>query len=170
MKKILLTLAKSSVFSICLVVSGLMLASCSEEVENRGYVTKFSDFSKVKPGVSTKTDVIQALGSPTATSIFGQETWFYLGKEETKETFFTPEVKNYEGYSIVFNEKGIVTSIDKKDKNSLRDFQASGDSTPTAGNKVTVMQQLLGNLGKFNPAAKNGHSHGGGTGPTPPGL
>lgn len=133
----------------------VILASCShDEVETRGYVVKFSDFSKIKPGVSTKSDVVQQLGSPTTTSLFGDETWYYVGKEQSKETFFDPEIKDYEGYEISF--KGdVVNSIVKKNANDLKDFDISDDYTKTSGNEISVWQQLFGNLGKFNPAAQS---------------
>jgi outer membrane protein assembly factor BamE (lipoprotein component of BamABCDE complex) len=132
---------------------GLVLASCSEEVENRGYITKFSDFSKIQAGVSTKSDVIQELGSPTTTSLFGEETWYYLGKEQTKETFFEPEIRKYDGYEITF-KGNVVSSINRKEEKDLREIEVSEDSTHTTGNEITVWQQLFGNLGKFNPASK----------------
>ena len=147
---------------------GLMITSCNgaDNIENRGYVTKFSDFSKIKAGESTKSDVIQALGSPSTTSLYGNETWFYIGKEQTKETFFAPEVKSYDAYQITFNKAGVVTAIDKKDKNSLKEFDIAKDYTKTSGNEITFWQQLFGNLGKFNPA---GQATGPKTGVTPGG-
>ena len=145
--------------SIYIALFGALVASCSlnsDEVENRGYMTKFSDFSKIKAGSSTKSDVIQALGSPSTTSMFGEETWFYVGKEQTKETFFEPEIKTYDGYEITFNKSGVVSSVNKKDKSALKEFEVAQDSTQTSGQELTVWQQLLGNLGKFAPGQKNG--------------
>jgi hypothetical protein len=36
------------------------------------------------------------------------------------------------------------------------DFPIARAKTPTHGNDITFMQQLLGNLGKFNKAEKTG--------------
>ncbi len=138
------------------LVSGLLAMSatgCSNDVENRGYISKFSDFSKVKPGVSTKQDVVRDLGSPTTTSMFGTETWYYIGKEETKETFFEPELKSYTAYEITFNGN-VVKNITLKDQTAMNDVEVSEDFTRTSGNEVTFMQQLLGNLGKFSPTGR----------------
>lgn len=151
MKKLGMKFSKLALAAVLPVI----MASCSNDVENRGYVTKFSDFSKIKPGVSTKADIIQELGSPTTTSIFGEETWYYIGKEETKESFFRPETKSYDGYEITFNGD-VVKNIVKKDQTALRDMDISDDYTKTTGNEITVWQQLFGNLGKFNPAGGQG--------------
>jgi len=138
----------------------IFIASCAgveeENFESRGYVTKFSDFSKVKLGESDKEEVLNILGSPITTSIFGDEQWVYAGGEVTKETFFKPELKTYESFVITFDKNGIVKKIDKKDKSALRDVKISKDETSTSGNSVTLIQQLLGNVGKFNSQNKVG--------------
>lgn len=143
-----------NIFKFIAISAVLAVSSCSNDIENKGYVTKFSDFSKVKEGVSTKQEVMDALGSPTTTSLFGKETWFYLGKEQTKETFYEPETKNYSGYEIVFDDSGTVSKVVKKGKEDLKEFEIAEDYTKTTGNEITVLQQLFGNLGKFNPAGR----------------
>ena len=147
---------KKLVFYIFTIFITFNLTSCSnDEIENRGYVTRFSDFSKIQAGSTTKQQVLEILGSPTTSSVFGEETWFYLGKEETKETFFMPKTKSYDGYEIKFNKQGVVSSINKKDKTALKQFDTEKDFTKTSGNEITVWQQLFGNLGKFNPASRH---------------
>ncbi len=156
-------LLQNSLRSLSIAIFGLMLVSCAGEndnIENRGYIAKFSDFSKIKVGSSTKGDVMRELGSPSTTSMFGSETWFYIGKEQTKETFFKPEVKTYDAYGIEFNKSGVVSAINKKDKNSLKEFAVSDDFTRTSGSKITIWQQLLGNIGRFSPAERGGVSTG----------
>jgi outer membrane protein assembly factor BamE (lipoprotein component of BamABCDE complex) len=53
---------------------------------------------------------------------------------------------------IVFNNKGVVTRVDEYTKEAAKDVAVSTDKTPTEGNSITIWQQLLGNLGKFNTA------------------
>ncbi len=144
-------------FNIFLTIfSALLLFSCDSDLENRGYVTKFSDFKRVRDGETTKDEVQAMLGSPTTKSVYGKEQWIYAGIEETQETFFEPEVKNFQAYIITFNDEGIVSRVESKGKDSLREFEVSDDKTLTGGSEMTVMQQLLGNLGKFNPMGNRG--------------
>jgi outer membrane protein assembly factor BamE (lipoprotein component of BamABCDE complex) len=145
---------KLSKFKLSIAMLMMTLASCSPDVENRGYVTKFSDFSKIKVGKTTKGEALQVLGSPTTKSLYGDDKWIYLGSEVSKETFFEPEVKSYKAYEITFNDKGIVKDMKTKTKSDMREFAISGDRTATSGNEVTLLQQLLGNLGKFNPGRR----------------
>ena len=145
-------------FSLVAVIalSFVALTACEKDIENRGYMTKFSDFSQIQPNISTKQDVMQALGSPTTKSVFAPETWYYLGKEQTKETFFDPEIRSFSGYKITFNEAGTVSNIEMQDKSANRSFDVSEEVTETSGNEITFFQQIFGNLGKFNPASKQG--------------
>lgn len=153
-----------SLLTICFLC--VFTISCNhkdeEKYENRGYVTKFSDFSKIKPGESNQQDVLMTLGSPITSSVFGDEQWIYAGEEVTKETFFEPDLKSYESYVISFNKDGIVKKVEKKDKGSLRDVKISGDRTTASGNSLTLMQQLLGNLGRFNTQDRVGAGGGAG--------
>ena len=142
------------VFLIITVSSCSALKTDEEDHENRGYVTKFSDFSSIEPGKTSRDEVLQILGSPVTKSMFGKEEWIYAGGEVTKETFFEPEVKSYESYVIGFDEKGIVSSVNGN--NSLREFEISEDKTISGGNSLTLFQQLLGNVGRFNNAQRVG--------------
>ncbi len=139
-----------------IIISVLALASCENDVETRGYVTKFSDFKQIVAGKSTKDEVQSLLGSPTTKSVYGKEQWIYAGIEETKETFYEPEVKNYEAYIVTFDDSGTVERLERKGSNSLQNVDVSEDKTLTGGSELTVMQQLLGNLGKFNPIGNKG--------------
>ena len=150
MNKINLYLSK--VLLIIGLVFGLTIitTACSKDTENWGYVSKFSKISEVKPGESNREDVISKLGSPTSKSVYGKEKWFYIGSEVTKESFFTPEIKNHEIYTVVFNKEGYVESITKKGKEDMTEVVVSEEETATEGNEITMTQQFLGNLGKFN--------------------
>lgn len=154
--------------AILLVLFTFSLTSCSavkddeDDKENRGYVTKFSDFSKIKPGNTNQQETLQILGSPITKSLFGKEEWIYAGGEVTKETFFEPEIKSFESYKITFNDAGIVESIKFKDRSSLKEFEISEDRTISGGNSLTFFQQLLGNVGRFNNQQRVGA--GGGVG------
>ena len=52
---------------------------------------------------------------------------------------------------VFYNKKdGVVKKINKRDKSALREVKISKEITSTSGNSVTLIQQLLGNVGKFN--------------------
>jgi outer membrane protein assembly factor BamE (lipoprotein component of BamABCDE complex) len=152
---------KSNIFDsklynfIMLSVIAFVISSCSNEIENKGYVTKFSDFDKVQVG-QTKEQIASILGSPTVVSNVGEEVWIYAGSEVTKESFFKPKVKTYNAYKIKFNKNGLVEDISTKNKENMNKIAVAEETTETGGNEVTFIQQLLGNLGRYNPGGGDG--------------
>jgi outer membrane protein assembly factor BamE (lipoprotein component of BamABCDE complex) len=149
--------------ALVIITAVFIVSSCSKDTENWGYVSKFSNINEVVPSQSTREDVQAKLGSPTSKSVYGKEKWFYIGSEVTKESFFDPKVLNHEVYTIVFNNDGVVESITKRGKDDMNEVALSNEITVTEGNEITVAQQFLGNLGKFNKDGATGGKRGGPT-------
>ncbi len=136
-------------FSV-IILSFSLLTSCVTTEEERGYVTKFADFSKISTGISTKDDVRRIAGSPSSISTFGEERWYYIGMNLEKTAFSTPSIKTQDIYIVAFNKTGIVRAIGRNSGSNRRDIAISKEQTRTEGNSMGVVEQLLGNLGRFN--------------------
>ena len=52
--------------------------------------------------------------------------------------------------AIVFDKQGVVTSVHQFTDKDQQQVAISTEKTPTEGNHITIWQQLLGNLGRFN--------------------
>ncbi len=53
--------------------------------------------------------------------------------------------------AVAFDEGGIVESMRVYGQEDGRTIAYVDRTTPTEGNELTIIQQLLGNLGRFNP-------------------
>lgn len=136
-----------------LVVASLsyLVAACAPDVQNRGNMPAESQVSTISPGASTRSDVIAALGSPSTTSLFDNgESWFYIGGHSQQYAFFPITELDRQVLAISFDQQGTVTSVRTLTKEDGADIQVVERITPTAGNEMTIMQQLLGNIGRFN--------------------
>lgn len=139
------------ILMICLICAMTGLGACAPTVSNRGNLLKDYQMVTLEPGTSTKSDVLRALGSPTTQDAFDENNWFYIGQVKEKTGIFDPKVTSERIVQVTFNQEGIVQSIkDVGGQGEAIPYQR--DKTPTSGNEVTVMQQLLGNLGRFNGA------------------
>lgn len=139
---------------LCLNVTVVLaLSACTPVVAKRGNMLEDYQIKTIKPGTNTRTDVLQTLGSPTTVSTFDNKTWYYLGQETEKRGIFDSEVKDETIVQVVFDDEGIVKSINKIE-NNREDIPYARTKTPTHGNDLTFMQQLLGNLGRFNQTEK----------------
>jgi outer membrane protein assembly factor BamE (lipoprotein component of BamABCDE complex) len=52
-------------------------------------------------------------------------------------------------YKIAFDDTGVVSMIKRVDGETL-DVPLASRTTPTSGNEITFIQQVLGNVGKYN--------------------
>jgi outer membrane protein assembly factor BamE (lipoprotein component of BamABCDE complex) len=70
-----------------------------------------------------------------------------------KKGIFDSKVDEERIVMVQFNEEGTVAAINNVKADRL-DIPLSNGKTHTGGNEVTVLQQLLGNLGKFNGSSQ----------------
>ncbi len=128
----------------------LLTACIPPRVNNRGHVDAFNRVEKIQPNVSTRDDVMELLGSPSITNNFGQEIWYYVAKRKEAVAFLKPEITEQKVTRIAFNDSGVVESINGYDMKDKRDIQMAEDITPTEGHELGVLEQILGNVGRFN--------------------
>lgn len=131
--------------AICVVV-----ASCSPIVDLRGHSEEQADYSQIIPGQSTKDDVAAILGTPSAKSNFGDETWFYITEKRETYGMLAPQIADQSVTSVKFDSAGLVEELSKTDKDKSKQVEFVEKTTPTEGRKMGVMEQLLGNFGKFS--------------------
>ncbi|MBF0561924.1 MAG: outer membrane protein assembly factor BamE [Alphaproteobacteria bacterium] len=127
-----------------------LVAACSSIIENRGNSPSADFLSQIKPGVQTKEDVSSLLGTPSTTSNFGDETWYYISGREEYYAFFYPEELERKIISVHFDAHGVVTDLKTYGLKDGRIIQPVEQTTPTAGTEMTVLQQFLGNVGRFS--------------------
>ncbi|GAA0569863.1 outer membrane protein assembly factor BamE [Caenispirillum bisanense] len=126
------------------------LAACSADISPRGNEPPAEMLAQVKPGEQTRGDVRAMLGSPSTVSAFGDETWYYISAQTTQWAYQATEELDRQVVAISFDERGIVKDVQVRGKDSGREVEIVDRTTPTPGRDETIIQQLLGNLGRFN--------------------
>lgn len=129
-----------------------LVGSCTPIVANRGNMLEEERIAQVKPGVSSKNDVFEALGSPTVVSTFDDNTWYYVGQRTERESFFAPELTDQKIIQIKFDDTDHVRALDRIGLDKATEVEPLDETTPAAGREITFMEQLLGNIGR--PSSK----------------
>ncbi len=120
------------------------------------------------PGTSTQADVTALIGSPTAKASFDPNTWLYLSEVTQTRIARTPGVDDQAVVSLSFDDKGVLTGISKLNQDDALQATVVARTTPAPGTSASFLQQLFGNVGRFNPAGIGGSgAAGGGGSPTP---
>lgn len=150
------------------IVALVVLSACTTIKQNNGAEIRQVKLDQITPE-STKGDVFRLLGSPSTKSVYGQETWYYITSKLEKQLVRDDKILNQSIIAITFNEIDGVDNIEFYNTDDRREFATSKKVTPTAGKSLSVIEQILGNVGKFNTddpnAAIGSRSPGGGQRP-----
>ena len=127
-----------------------VLSACSPIIQQEGNVPDPDQVVQINPGVDDKNRVTQLLGSPSTVSAFQDRTWYYISRRTAQTAFLDPDVVEQEVLAISFNDQNIVEDMKIYGLENGRMVAMNDKITPTYGNDLTLVQQLLGNLGRFN--------------------
>ncbi len=128
----------------------LLMPGCTPTVAQRGNMLEDHQVKSVIPGVHMRSDVLRLMGSPTTQSPFDDDVWYYMGQETEKRGILDPEVVKERIVVVTFGADGTVDKLREAPAGIRTDIPIERTKTPTHGNDVTIMQQFLGNLGRFN--------------------
>ena len=132
----------------CVLTLGL--TACAPRVDTRGNLPNPDQLASVAPGEHSKLEVMEILGSPSSIGSFGDDVWYYVSQRTETEAFFEPEVTERKVVIIRFNKKGVLEKVETKGLDAGQKIEPVERETPTVGNKMTILQQLFGNLGRFS--------------------
>lgn len=150
--------------------SAVTLANCSPTVEQRGNLPKPEKISEIHPGSTTKDEVAKLLGTPSSASVFNNDkSWYYISRQTSQIAFFQPNVLDQQVYIVRFDDQGVVTGVDHKELQDGKEITPVARATPAPGRELSFLEQLIGNLGKFNSGGGGGGSSSGGGGGSPQG-
>jgi outer membrane protein assembly factor BamE (lipoprotein component of BamABCDE complex) len=157
------------------IVACLVLSGCSwlmNPPQLRGNKIDSDQMQELTPGVSTKADVTAVVGSPTAHDSFDDNVWLYISEMTQSRIGRTLGETQQHVIVMTFDQAGVLRTIDEKDKADALPVRVVSRTTPSPGTEASFLQQLLGNIGRFNPGGALGSSGGGGSsaGGSPTGL
>ena len=142
--------------SRCLALTltlGLLLSAlggCAEEVDVRGNLPDAKTIASIKPGQSTRAQVESTLGTPSSVATFDKETWYYIGGRVKTVSFFKPELLERRVIAVRFDKSGVVDDVRQLDAADGKKVALVQRETPTKGKELTILQQLIGNIGRFS--------------------
>ena len=133
------------------------LSACAPIQSYSGFQTIDSDPKDVKVGTDTKSTVRGRLGSPSATSTFDNNTWFYMNQMKSRVAFQRPSIVARNVVAITFNkESEVVTGVNSYTLKDGKVIAFNGRETPTRGRELTILEQLLGNVGRGSMLPQDG--------------
>jgi outer membrane protein assembly factor BamE (lipoprotein component of BamABCDE complex) len=132
------------------LTAGLLAAgACAPITTYSGFQAIEANPKDVKVATDTKSTVRGRLGSPSITSTFDPNVWFYIDQVKERVAFRQPKVTRRDVTAIKFNKDSEV--VEEVNQYSLKDGKViafNGRETPTRGRELTIFEQLLGTVGR----------------------
>ncbi|MBK1697937.1 outer membrane protein assembly factor BamE [Rhodovibrio salinarum] len=136
--------------------SVLALAGCELPVQVHGNLPDDTELARIEPGKQGRTDVVNLLGPPSVRSSFQDSTWYYVGQKQTQFAFFEPDIKERNVLVLTFDGQDRLTGKKLYTMADAQNINLVDRETPTEGRNLSLIQQLLGNVGRFNNAPGSG--------------
>lgn len=135
--------------ALVLVTAAALSACAAAEINVRGNKLDKNALAQIKPGKQTRDQVIELLGSPTSVATFDKNTIYYITQRTRLVTYHAPQVLSRTVVAINFSKDGRVDKIKTLHLKDGEKIDPVEKTTPTPGRQFTVMQQLIGNFGRF---------------------
>ena len=131
----------------------LSLGSCSLVQTPRtlhGNKIDPDSLKELVPGISTKKDVTSLIGSPTTRATFDDNDWIYISETTHTRIGRLPGVLKQDVVVMSFDPAGTLRAIKMLNEDDSRNISVASGSTPSPGSEASVLQQLLGNVGRYS--------------------
>jgi outer membrane protein assembly factor BamE (lipoprotein component of BamABCDE complex) len=140
--------------------------------QTRGNKVESDQLKELVPGTSTKADVTALIGSPTQKAMFDENTWLYITEVTRPRVGQTLGLLDQDVVVLSFDDRGVLAGMKTITKDEAVPVTVVSRTTPSPGTEASFMQQLLGNIGKFNaaPAATTPTAGGGAPSAGGPGI
>ena len=135
---------------IFLIITVVLANNCSPKRATHGLITDDESLQKIATKEITKSEIREILGSPSSKGTFSDNTWYYIIHRTEEFAFY--ETKNIDQLviQIKFKEDQRLNSILAFDSKDGRNIPINPDKTPSAGSNLTILQQLFGNIGRYD--------------------
>ncbi len=137
----------------------LALMGCDNIVDQRGFAATPGSVEKIEIGAQSREDIVRLVGSPSAVATFNPNVWYYISQKQEAYAFLKPKITEQKVMQLTFSDTGRLQGIKRYDLEDAEKITMVSRITPTAGKELTVLEQILGNVGRFS--APNGATQGG---------
>jgi outer membrane protein assembly factor BamE (lipoprotein component of BamABCDE complex) len=146
-------------FASAIVGLTVGLSACAPMVDQRGYVPDPEKLSTLRAGIDNKLSVTSRLGSPSSMATFDASTWYYISSEQAQFAFFKARTTKREIVQIHFDIDNLVDEVTYYDLADGQQINFVERETPTRGKELTFLEQIFGNVGRFDSSTLGGEGN-----------
>ncbi len=132
------------------VLSIILCAGCTPMSDLHGNFVDPFLINQLQVGSTSKSRVKDILGAPSSTSTFNDDIWFYIGQRTNQYAFLKPRVVAHKVVALSFDQQNTLDAIAVRGLDEYTPISPINRATPSAGKKLSILEQLIGNVGKYN--------------------
>jgi outer membrane protein assembly factor BamE (lipoprotein component of BamABCDE complex) len=125
------------------------LSACEPVSQHRGIIQQTPMIEQIETGMS-EDDMLRRFGSHSTRASFGPKTWYYIQSRKEAVAFLKPEITQQQVIAVTFNSSGFVETVKDYNLKDREQVAMIKETTPTEGHSIGFLEQVLGNVGRFN--------------------
>ena len=141
--------AKARLTQMVMVGCIVLLSACSAIDRDHGYVPDEASLEQVQVGVSSRQDVAEAVGRPSASGLLNDEGWYYVQSQFKHLGPYKPEEIRRQVVAISFDQRGIVENVERFGLQDGQIVPLSRRVTESNIKGISFLRQLFANVGRL---------------------
>ena len=133
---------------ILLLLTVISLAACVSTRTQHGYIMELGeDELNAEVGIDTKDSVLARYGEPSVVPSLNDNTWYYIATSTNSRAYYKTQTRSRTVVAFNFDQEGVVNEVVNYDLTNGMDIALIDRETPTRGKELSVLEQLIGNVG-----------------------
>ena len=125
------------------------LAACQATFQRHGYVPSDAELEYVTVGKSTQESVASIIGRPSSSGVLTGSGWYYVGSRWKHFGPRAPQEIDRQVVAVTFDDQGVVENVERFGLENGQVVAISRRVTDSNIKGISLIGQLLGNLGNF---------------------
>jgi len=138
--------------SVIILVASLALAGCSPTYRNHGYIPSDEDLQELAIGIDTRASVEDLVGLPSFGGLLEGGDYYYVRSRTKTFGIRAPKETERQVLVVSFDSAGVLQNVEQFGLEAGRVVRLSRRVTSSAVGNVSLIRQLLGNIGQFDAA------------------
>ena len=134
-------------FALGLVLAAGLSACAGTETAHGNFITP-RQISALAPG-QTQDEVLFIMGSPSTVGTMNTQRWVYYTEQQRSQAFEPNQLLERTVLVLDFDAEGRLQTIEKRTAADAQTVAMSPTTTPTQGQALGVIDQLLENVSAF---------------------
>lgn len=162
---------RRAAIAAAVIASAAVVSGCNPTLRSHGFRYPDGDVPELTVGEDTQSSVLATLGNPSTRGMFEDDTWYYISATREYLAYLRPDTRERRVIALRFDEEGVLAEKVEYGLEDGRVVAFVDRETPTRGRELTLIEQLLGNVGRLPSEQFGGEQNlpGGAGGPRPDG-